>query len=87
MKHRFLPILGLICLASCSNNEDDTYPSIITEMADLYTNDDGKMEKFTTDAGITYQITNGKGDLKPRHFDFFPFFNAFGCYEKPTFYY
>ena len=68
MKRSYLLILGLICLASCSNNEDDTYPCIITEMADLYTNDDGKMEKFTTDADITYQITNGKGDLKPRAF-------------------
>ena len=65
MKYSYLLILGLICLASCSNNEDDTYPSIITEMADLYTNDNGEMEKFTTDAGVTYQITNGKGDLKP----------------------
>lgn len=66
MKRSYLLILGLICLVSCKNNDDDTYPNIITEMADLYTNDDGEMEKFTTDAGVTYQITNGKGDLQPR---------------------
>ena len=92
MKHRFLPILGLICLASCSNNEDDTYPSIITEMADLYTNDDGKMEKFTTDAGITYQITNGKGDLKPRAFyrilcGYVPSGNSATIYQAQSAYY
>jgi len=66
MKRSYLLILGLICLVSCKNNDDDTYPNIITEMADLYTNDDGEMEKFTTDAGVTYQITNGQGDLQPR---------------------
>ena len=42
----------------------DTYPSIITEMADLYTDGQGVMEKFTTDAGVTYKIVNGKGGLK-----------------------
>lgn len=66
MKRSYLLILGLICLASCSNNEDDTYPSIITEMADLYTDGEGVMEKFTTDAGVTYQIINGQGDLQPK---------------------
>ena len=66
MKRSYLLILGLICLASCSNNEDDTYPSIITEMADLYTDGQGVMEKFTTDAGVTYQIINGQGDLQPK---------------------
>ncbi len=65
MKHSYLLILGLICLASCSNNEDDTYPSIITEMADLYTNNKGVCEKFTTDAGVTYTVTNGQDKLVP----------------------
>ena len=64
MRHSYLLILALICLASCSSNEEP-YPSIKTEMADLYTNNQGVMEKFTTDAGITYQVINGKGDLKP----------------------
>ena len=68
MKHLPLLTLGLICLtafvSSCNKSEDDTYPSIITEMADLYTDGQGVMEKFTTDAGVTYKIVNGKGGLK-----------------------
>ena len=68
MTHRPLLIFGIICLmtfvSSCSNNEDDTYPSIISEMADLYTNNQGVMEKFTTDAGVTYNVVNGIGELK-----------------------
>lgn len=67
MRHHHLLIMSLICLtgivSSCSKNEDDTYPSIITEMADLYTNDQGVMEKFTTDGGATYKVINGQGDL------------------------
>jgi hypothetical protein len=68
MKHHSLLVTGLICLttfvSSCSKSEDDAYPNIITEMVDLYTNDQGVMEKFTTDAGVTYQVTDGKGELK-----------------------
>ena len=70
MKHLHRFILGLITLtalvSSCKNDkEDETDPNIITEMADLYTNDQGVWEKFITDAGITYTITNSKGDLAP----------------------
>ena len=69
MKHANLLILilaSLTAFVACKNDEDDTYPSIITEMADLYTNDKGVMEKFTTDAGVTYNVTNGQGDLAPK---------------------
>ena len=68
MKHARLFILTLACLTTfvaCKNGEDDTYPSIITEMADMYTNAQGICEKITTDAGVTYTITNGQGDLTP----------------------
>lgn len=68
MKHPSLLISGLICLgtlmSSCSR-EEDTYPSIITEMADLYTDSHGVIVKFTTDAGVTYQVTDGQNDLEP----------------------
>lgn len=92
MKHSYLLILGLICLASCSNNEDDTYPSIITELADLYTNDQGVMEKFITDAGITYQITNSKGDLAPKAMyrilcGYVPSGNSATIYQAQSIYY
>lgn len=68
MKHASLLIFTLACLtavvSSCSK-EDDSYPSIITEMADMYTNAEGIGEKFTTDAGVTYTVTNGPADLAP----------------------
>lgn len=68
MKHLSLLISGLICLgtlmSSCSR-EEDTYPSIITEMADLYTDSHGVIVKFTTDAGVTYQVTDGQNNLEP----------------------
>lgn len=92
MKRSNLLILALICLASCSNNEDDTYPSIITELADLYTNDQGVMEKFITDAGITFQITNSKGDLAPKAMyrilcGYVPSGNSATIYQAQSIYY
>ena len=68
MKHAILLIFTLAFLtavvSSCSK-EDDTYPSIITEMSDLHTNAEGVGETFTTDAGVTYTITNAPVDLAP----------------------
>ena len=70
MKHFSLLTLGIICLttivSSCKkDNDGNLYPSIISEMADLYTNEQGGYDKFITDAGVTYQVINGKGGLKP----------------------
>lgn len=69
MKHKYLLALSVVILTvfvSCKNDEDDeTYPSIITEMADLYTNAQGAVEKIVTDNGITYQVTNTINNLAP----------------------
>ena len=68
MKRPALLIYTLACMTffvSCKNNEEETYPSIITEMADLYTDNEGICEKFTTDAGITYKILDGEKGLTP----------------------
>jgi hypothetical protein len=68
MKHASLLILAIVCLtaivSSCSK-EEEAYPSIITEMADMYTNAEGVGSKITTDAGATYTITNRIADLAP----------------------
>ena len=68
MKHLNLLALAAVCLtavvSSCSK-EEESYPSIITEMADLYTDGQGACEKFTTDAGVTYKVTDGKDGLQP----------------------
>ena len=60
-----LPIL-LLCLTlaftwmltGCSSDGEGTYPSIITEFANMKTNESGVMKSFTTDDNHTYQITN-----------------------------
>ncbi|MBO4642274.1 MAG: hypothetical protein J5661_05410 [Bacteroidaceae bacterium] len=60
-----LPIL-LLCLTlaftwmltGCSSDDEGTYPSIITEFANMKTNESGVMKSFTTDDNHTYQITN-----------------------------
>lgn len=68
MKHHSLLILAIACLtaivSSCSK-EEEAYPNIITEMADMYTDAEGVGNKFTTDAGVTYTVTNGITDLAP----------------------
>ena len=54
----FLSACLLLSLAflpmGCSNDEDETYPSIITEFADMKSNEKGTMVSFTTDDGQTY---------------------------------
>lgn len=69
MKHTSLFILTITCLTAtvvaCKNGEEEAYPSIITEMADMYTNAEGVSEKFTTDGGKTYKITNTQSKLTP----------------------
>ncbi len=45
-------------LTGCSSDDDDTYPSIITEFANMISNESGVMKSFTTDDNQTYQISN-----------------------------
>ena len=48
----------LCCLAACSDADDDgyAYPSLLTELAELYTDSEGEGVLFTTDDGQTYAI-------------------------------
>ena len=95
MKYASLLILlfaTLTAFVACKNSEEENYPSIITEMADLYTNDKGVWEKFTTDAGVTYTITNAKGDLQPNALyrilcGYVPSGNSASIYQAQSAYY
>ena len=45
-------------ISSCSHDDDAPYPSIISEMADLYTNESGTLTKFVLDNNKEYRISN-----------------------------
>lgn len=51
-------IVALSLFASCQKDDDYMYPSIITEMADIATDETGTMKTMHTDKGSKYQIQN-----------------------------
>ncbi len=59
----YIPML-LLLLASCSR-EDDVYPSIITEFADMQADSTGVATTLTLDDGSVYGITNRLSRLEP----------------------
>ena len=65
-KHLFLLAASVVTAFVGCKGDDESYPSIITEMADMYTNSEGVNEKFVTDAGVTYTITNSQNGFVPK---------------------
>ena len=61
-------ILGLsffITLSSCSDDKDDApYPSIVTDMVDCPTDDEGKMKEIVLDDDTHLTLTNPQSGLK-----------------------
>ena len=71
MSHRLrmLAFLASLCplfFTSCSDDEDKVYPSIVTEMADLYTNQAGSITRFVLDNGKEYKISNTQSGFHAR---------------------
>lgn len=69
--YRYLNVLGMmgmLCLSACQkdNNEDEIYPSLITEFADLHTDQNGTGWIFNTDKGKTYVLSNPQKGLKAK---------------------
>lgn len=69
MRHS-LPVFMMTALAavcSCGDDEgyDEAYPAIVTEMADVATDSEGRMARMTTDAGTVYTISNPVGGYTP----------------------
>lgn len=60
-----LMCLALLFLCQACKEEQETYPSIITEMADAYVNEHGVMFQIETDKGDVYALTNPQKDYKP----------------------
>ena len=59
MCRRYIILLSLLALhlTACQDDED-AYPSIITEFVDMQSNDEGVLVQFTNDHQKTYQIVN-----------------------------
>ncbi len=53
------------CLSSCNDDKNDVYPSIITEMADCPTDDEGTMRAILLDDDTRLTLTNPQTGLKP----------------------
>ena len=60
-----LMCLTLLFLCQACKDEQETYPSIITEMADACVNEHGVMFQIETDKGDVYALTNPQKDYKP----------------------
>ena len=54
---RLLPLLFLVAAAAC-NNDEEPWPSLITEMADILTDEEGTLCQLHTDSEVNYQLTN-----------------------------
>lgn len=59
-----LLILFLLAFSSCTKEDDTTYPNVVTEMADLLTDNAGRTTTLLLDNGTSYSITNPKSGLK-----------------------
>jgi len=52
-------------LASCHDDDNVPYPSLITEMADCLTNADGVLDSMMLDDDTRLGVTNAQADLHP----------------------
>ena len=53
-----LSTFAVLALWSCSDDEDERYPNVITEFSDVRSDKDGRLIDFTTDGGATFRIQN-----------------------------
>lgn len=58
------PLVLLLFVTACSNDED-VFPSLISEMADILTDEDGTLYQLHTDSEKTYQLANPVAGYKP----------------------
>ena len=59
-------LLGMAVLAACSETDDEPYPAIVTEMADIASDTGGRLVRFVTDGGLVYRITNTLSGYEPQ---------------------
>lgn len=63
-----LAALGTLAMVACSDDEDNVtpYPSVVTEMADLPTNESGVIERILTDGGEEFYLTNPRSGYRAK---------------------
>lgn len=54
----------LISLSSCSDDKEEAYPSLITELTDCSTDEKGTLSQIILDNGSTLPVTNPQTGLK-----------------------
>lgn len=64
-------LLAALCLTvttACNSGEDDgtPYPSIVTELADMPTDDEGTLDRLLTDNGELLYLTNPQKGYQPQ---------------------
>lgn len=63
--NRLLLALPLTLLVACSDDDNEAYPALITEFANLETSESGALSAFTNDAGRRFVITNTADGYTP----------------------
>lgn len=53
-----LMLIAALAVWSCSDDDDERYPNVLTEFADIRSDSDGRLSDFTTDGGLTLRIRN-----------------------------
>lgn len=61
----FLFLLTPLLFSSCNDEDEAPYPSIITELVDCPTDNDGKLSVIVLDDDTRLTVTNPQTDLKP----------------------
>ncbi len=61
---KYLSLIALFSLCIACEEERETYPSIVTEMADAHVNSKGTLYMIETDKGTQYTLTNPQTGFK-----------------------
>ena len=55
----------LVGLTSCSDDDQESFPSLITEMADVFTNNHGQITNLLMDDSTMYRLSNDVSGFQP----------------------
>ena len=61
-----LPIMSAFVATACSDKDDEPFPSVVFEMADVFTNDRGQLSVILLDDSTALRISNDVSGFQPR---------------------